>query len=130
MLPCGGCRVRIIVTGGRDYADQNAVARTLQALWNPLQPGKPTLVHGGAPGADQIAHQYARAHGWEVEVHYANWELHGRGAGPIRNQKMANAGGDLCIAFPGGRGTADMVRRAEEAGIPVRHITGKKTDRA
>jgi len=36
---------------------------------------------------------------------------------------MADAGADLCIAFPGGRGTADMVRRARAAGIPVRSVT-------
>jgi predicted Rossmann-fold nucleotide-binding protein len=27
---------------------------------------------------------------------------------------------DLVIAFPGGRGTADMIRQAKEAGVPVR----------
>jgi DNA-binding MurR/RpiR family transcriptional regulator len=35
---------------------------------------------------------------------------------------MADAGADLCIAFsdqPVTRGTADMVRRAKAAGIPV-----------
>ena len=30
---------------------------------------------------------------------------------------------DLVIAFPGGRGTEDMVTRAERAGIPVRRVT-------
>jgi formate dehydrogenase assembly factor FdhD len=26
---------------------------------------------------------------------------------------------DLVVAFPGGRGTADMVRKAQTAGVPV-----------
>ena len=26
---------------------------------------------------------------------------------------------DLVVAFPGGRGTADMIRKAEGAGVPV-----------
>lgn len=45
----------------------------------------------------------------------------GKAAGPIRNQRMLDEGKpDLVVAFPGGRGTADMVRRAKAAGVPVR----------
>ncbi|WP_160051218.1 DUF2493 domain-containing protein [Nocardiopsis sp. FR26] len=115
---------RVIVTGGRDYTDQNTVARTLQSLYlAPLSPGNPpTLVHGGAPGADRLAAKYAHAHYWPVHEFPANWRRHGPAAGPIRNQQMADAGADLCIAFPGGRGTADMVSRAKAAGIPVRLV--------
>jgi hypothetical protein len=40
----------------------------------------------------------------------------------MRNEEMAASGIDLCIAFPGGRGTEDMVRRAEEYEIPVVRI--------
>jgi predicted Rossmann-fold nucleotide-binding protein len=45
-------------------------------------------------------------------------------AGHYRNQEMADTGADLCIAFPGGRGTADMVRRAAAAGIEIRRVPG------
>lgn len=58
-----------------------------------------------------------------TEPHPADWSTHGKAAGPIRNQQMADARADLCLAFPGGKGISDMVRRAERAGIPVRHIT-------
>ncbi|MGW9447032.1 DUF2493 domain-containing protein [Bacillus mobilis] len=114
--------MRIIVTGGRDYSDAQTVAKTLSAY--AAHPDRfHRLVHGGASGADLLAAAVAYTLGWSVEIHCADWELHGRGAGPIRNQKMADAGADLLIAFPGGRGTADMVRRAQAARIPVRHIT-------
>lgn len=44
-------------------------------------------------------------------------------AGPDRNQRMIDEGRpDLVVAFPGGRGTADMIRRATEAGIEVFRI--------
>jgi len=50
----------------------------------------------------------------------AKWSKHGRAAGPIRNQEMIDeCKPDLVVAFPGGRGTADMVRRAKAAGIRV-----------
>jgi hypothetical protein len=48
---------------------------------------------------------------------------HGRAARPIRNQRMLDEGKpDLVVAFPGGRGTTDMIRRAERAGVPVRQV--------
>lgn len=44
-------------------------------------------------------------------------------AGPDRNQRMIDEGRPgLVIAFPGGDGTADMIHRAQEAGIEVVRI--------
>jgi len=52
----------------------------------------------------------------------ADWKL-GKKAGPLRNQRMIDEGRpDLVVAFPGGKGTADMVRRAEAAGVKVLKI--------
>lgn len=43
-----------------------------------------------------------------------------RSAGPKRNQRMLDKGKpDLVLAFPGGDGTADMVRKAKSAGVPI-----------
>lgn len=111
---------RIIVTGGRRYHDTATIHRVLEEYH---QTPPPTLVHGGAPGADsEAAYVAAYLLEWPVEAHPADWQRHGRAAGPIRNQQMVATGADLVIAFPGGRGTADMVRRARAAGIPVRVI--------
>jgi hypothetical protein len=58
-------------------------------------------------------------------VFYADWDKHGRAAGPIRNQQMLDEGKpDLVVAFllPQGSGTLDMIRRTEKAGIEVRVI--------
>lgn len=53
----------------------------------------------------------------------AQWSLHGRSAGPRRNQRMLDEGRpDLVLAFPGARGTADLVRRAQAAGVLVAHL--------
>jgi hypothetical protein len=58
-----------------------------------------------------------------IDVYVAQWKKHGRAAGPIRNQRMLDEGKpDLVVAFPGGRGTADMIRRAERAGVPVQQV--------
>ena len=81
------------------------------------------VIHGGATGADSLASEWAEAGGVVVEVYPADWRSHGRAAGPIRNQEMLEkAGPAFLVAFPGGRGTADMIRRAKKARIPVAEI--------
>ena len=106
--------MRVIVCGGRDYANRTVVGGVLGMLRDGV-----TIVHGAASGADSLAAVEAALLGFDVEAHPADWNAYGKAAGPIRNQRMLDAGADLVIAFPGGRGTADMVRRSREAGIVV-----------
>ena len=45
----------------------------------------------------------------------ADWAKYGPVAGPIRNQDMLDLHRPkMVIAFPGGKGTADMVKRAKK----------------
>lgn len=112
--------MRVIVCGGRDYADTSNVRRALRYIEEGLEPEALTLVHGSCSGADRLAADEALRRGWTVEPHFAKPSVYGSPAAfHIRNQEMADAGADLLIAFPGGNGTANMVERAEKAGIPV-----------
>lgn len=82
------------------------------------------VIHGAAPGADSLAKEWADLRGIAENGYPADWTRFGRKAGPIRNQRMLDQGKpDIVIAFPGGRGTADMVRRARTAGIPALEVT-------
>ena len=82
--------------------------------------GLTLVISGGACGADTLGAEWAKAHGIPCEVYMADWEGLGRKAGPIRNQRMLDEGKpDIVVAFPVGRGTADMVRRARAADIDV-----------
>lgn len=112
--------MRVLVCGGRDYSDETAVwdvLRPLGAMYGPV-----TVVHGAARGADALADRVARGFGYEVEAHPADWQQHGRSAGPIRNQQMLGTGIDLVIAFPGGRGTEHMKQIAHAAGVDVYEV--------
>ena len=61
-----------------------------------------------------------------VSIYPADWDKHGKAAGPIRNKQMIDEGKpDLVIAFPGGRGTAGAVRLAKFAGVTVRVVEVK-----
>lgn len=109
---------RVLVCGGRAFDRVALVTDTLR----PLLQANPDMViiQGGATGADELARSWASVYGVTTITYPAKWREHGKAAGPIRNQLMIDDGNpDLVIAFPGGRGTADMVRRARKAGIPV-----------
>lgn len=102
-----------LICGGRDFADQRMfddVMGRLVAMWG--CPAK--VVHGDARGADMMADNWARLMAVEIVACPADWEKHGAAAGPIRNEDMLiNHLPKRIIAFPGGKGTADMVRRAK-----------------
>lgn len=109
---------RILVCGGRDYGDANYVHVELGMR-------KPAcVITGGCPtGADAHAYEWALRMKVPTMTVQANWAQYGRKAGPLRNQQMIDSAmADLVLAFPGGRGTADLVRRARKAGIPVEQV--------
>lgn len=111
--------LRVLVCGGRDYADAERVAEVLTAICQ----DDAVIIHGAAKGADALADVWAREHGLRVERYPADWRKYGRRAGPVRNQQMLDEGKpDLVVAFPGGRGTADMVKRARAAGVAVQEV--------
>ena len=109
--------MRLLVCGGRDYADRQFVYDVLDAF--SLETKVSTLVAGGARGADSLAADWAESRGVSTEIYPAEWDLHGRDAGRIRNHKMLKSGVDAVIFFPGGRGTQHMVNIAKIRGVRV-----------
>lgn len=122
--------MRLLVTGGRTYGvplvdatpEQVALARAQRDLLRQLLYSLDPLVviEGAAKGADQLAYEWAR----EGRVRHcrfrAEWSRYGKFAGLRRNATMLREGKpDVVLAFPGGRGTRDMIDRARKAGVPV-----------
>ena len=112
-----------LICGGRDFAD-NIMLRSALADIVSMRGCPDRVVHGGAKGADSLAGCWAKEKAVPVHKVEADWSTHGKAAGPIRNQKMLDDyQPDCVIAFPGGRGTQDMVRRAHAvAGLDVIEI--------
>jgi len=117
---------RLLVCGGRNYCDQVFVFKTLDSL------SRPTLVIEGGQrkwdstlqrivgGADYWANRWAEARGIECVTENAEWRRLGRAAGSVRNALMlAKYKPTFVVAFKGGRGTANMMRLAKEAGVEV-----------
>jgi YspA, cpYpsA-related SLOG family len=111
--------LRVLVCGGRAFADKELLDRVLTAILSEFywddEPQAPAMeiIEGGSTGADTLARQWALKHNVPVTSFPADWRQHGAAAGPVRNEQMMNeAQPDIVIAFPGGPGTRDMVRRA------------------
>ena len=108
--------MKTIICGGRDYKFTAEDKMWLDDLAVSLPITE--VVQGGASGADYEGKIWAIRSGIRTAEFRANWKAHGKAAGPLRNAEMARYA-EACIAFPGGRGTADMIRRAEARGLKV-----------
>lgn len=146
--------MKILVCGGRDFANpipydhsvenrkaMNEYSFVMKKLfeisnqysknYNPDDNWLPTditIISGMASGVDSAAVDFAVVHYCDLETYPADWKTHGKAAGFIRNQQMLDEGKpDLVVAFPGGKGTADMVKRAKKAGVKVIEIEYKES---
>lgn len=110
---------RVLVCGGRDYADETIVFRVLDES-RPWFAKQFCIIVGGARGVDRFARHWAESRGICCIVVNAQWHAYGMSAGPIRNTWMLKfCRPQLVIAFPGGKGTEDMVKQAHAASLDV-----------
>lgn len=110
----------VLVCGGRDYNDYTNVFRTLYRLHGDHE--ITLIVHGGAAGADALAEKFAKEREIPCLRVPAKWSKYSKGAGPRRNAQMLDFMGihpDLVVAFPGGPGTANMVKLARNSGVGI-----------
>lgn len=121
-------RTRVLVCGGREYGEHPQDWPTLLTALNGVAYGLDMIglgpvafMQGDYPtGADRLARVWAQQMGIPCRGFPADWDTHGKAAGPIRNSQMLSEGKPhLVIPFAGGDGTADMVKKARKAGVPV-----------
>lgn len=112
--------VKVLICGSRHYDNYDKVKETVKSLVD--EHGKIIIIEGGAKGADTLAKNAAIELGIEYREYKADWKRYGRAAGPKRNQLMLDTENpDLVIAFhedlESGKGTKDMLKRAEKEGV-------------
>ena len=111
--------LNVIVAGGRNYSDYKAVKTKLDNFRSTLKPGtEVNIISGGATGADSLGERYAKENNLDIRRFSADWNQHGKAAGPIRNEQMATEG-DVLISFPGGTGTKNMIKNMRNRGKRV-----------
>ena len=110
----------VAVTGGKHVADAGAVIRHLdkvRAKYEDL-----VLVHGGGPGVEKLAAQWAERNGVDQVVCKPDWNRHGRAAPFRRNDELLNLLPKGVLAFPGSGITDNLVDKATSMGIPVHKV--------
>ncbi len=117
--------MRLLVCGDRNWDEPERVEDAILFTWAEYDHSEYFLViSGGARGADTHAREACEKHGITFLEFPAEWDKHGRKAGPIRNQQMIDEGEPMqALAFhhdlAKSKGTKDMVRRLNLNNIPV-----------
>ena len=91
--------MRVLACGSRAWEGGALVLETLRGL-----EGVEVVIEGEAPGADTLAREAALQLGFPVMAFPADWEKHGRAAGPLRNQRMIDEGTPTSSCFARAKG--------------------------
>lgn len=102
---------RIIIAGSRSFTDYHKFKQIFSGLFPVV--GYIQIVSGTARGADQLGERYAEKWNIPLKRFPADWDKHGKAAGHIRNQEMAEYA-DVLVAFWDGesKGTKSMIDKA------------------
>lgn len=120
---------KVVMFGDREWTNNLAIRREIKLAKRRAARRNCELVifEGGAPGADQMCAFWGRKDNVHVCETKALWETRHRGAGPQRNevQKLLEPREGICFHtnLSKSRGSADMKRKLERAGIPVKVVT-------
>jgi hypothetical protein len=110
--------MKTIIAGGRDVTDCLIVRAAIVASGFDTEITE--VVSGGARGVDAMGERWAREVGIPVRVFPADWDKHGKAAGPIRNGQMADYADALIAVWNGqSRGTSNMIEQAKAKGLRV-----------
>lgn len=109
--------MKALVCGGRNFRDKEKLFDRMDFVLSEYRITE--IIHGAALGADSLADAWALTRGIPSKRFPADWVQHGKAAGPIRNAQMLAEKPDVVVAFPGEKGTADMVKKSRAAGIQV-----------
>lgn len=124
---------RIVCCGSRNWQDYHRIRHELGRIQ--MNGRIARVIHGDCRGADRLAAAAALRMGIPVTAWPALWREYGAAAGPLRNQQMLDEESPtLVLAFhddiENSRGTKDLARRAEKAGVPVRIVTSNDKEGA
>ncbi len=111
--------MKLIIAGGRDCTNYSILIDAIQELGVPID-ASTEIVSGMAKGADSLGVDYSIISDLRLHKFPANWDLHGRKAGPLRNIEMGNFADALLALWDGeSKGTKHMIDYATKKGLKV-----------
>ena len=110
--------MKTIIAGSRDFNDYHMLIAKLAHFRKSNEITE--VVSGGASGADATGEAWAKSEGIPIKLFPADWDSHGRAAGPIRNRQMAEYADQLIAVWNGtSRGTKNMIEEMHKRKKPV-----------
>ena len=110
--------IKLIVAGGRDCTDEQVLFRALKKFPELSEPDE--IVCGMAKGADYLGFNWATCLDIPIAKFPADWNRHGRKAGPLRNIEMGDYADVLLALWDGkSRGTKHMIEYMRKLNKPV-----------
>jgi len=115
---------RVIIAGSRDIGEGDqcgAVVQRLGSIFDACLPGaeRVEIISGGCRGVDRCGEILAERRGFALRIFPADWDTHGKKAGPIRNQQMIDYAAEvqrgsavIVIRYLDSKGSADLLWRA------------------
>lgn len=110
--------MKLIIAGGREFFPEEADYIFLENIYDINDITE--VVSGCAKGADRFGEVWAEDKGIPIKKFPADWNTHGKRAGPIRNSQMADYADALCAFWDGkSKGTKHMIDDAQKRGLQV-----------
>lgn len=121
--------MKLIVAGSRSVQDREFVFQRIFIFL--MNKDVTEFVLGGCPtGPDEFALQYAKEYHHAVKLFPADWNKHGKSAGPIRNRQMAEYADHLLLIWDcQSKGSLNMKYEMRKLGKPIAEwIVSERTD--
>lgn len=110
--------MKTIIAGSRTITNQKLVDSVITAAQKHFQIQE--VVSGTARGVDLCGETFATQNNIPIKRFPADWNKHGRAAGPIRNEQMAQYADALILIWDGkSRGAASMLRLARKYNLKI-----------
>lgn len=111
--------MKVLISGSRTY--KPVYARAVKRVIREIKEWNGSVIVGDCTGVDKLVRDECTKQGVPCEIFEALWDVHGRAAGPIRNQAMVNERPNVCITihddYQNSLGTKDCGQKAFKAGI-------------
>ena len=108
--------MKVVIAGSRTINDYGLLLDAIDKSEFDIE----EVIYGGASGVDAMGRRYADERALYWTLYEADWEKHGRAAGPIRNRLMAQRADAAIVLIAGNsRGSRNMIEEMEKLGKPV-----------
>ena len=109
--------MKLTIAGNREFRDYELVKEAV--AWSGYDiPDE--IVSGSAQGVDRLGERFANDMGLDSTQFEADWDEHGKSAGPKRSREMAEYSDAMLAIWDGSSSrTRSMIQEAYEVGIPV-----------